>query len=170
MKSTDRGALTALFRSTGAATWIRKDNWDTDEELWEWYGVGVNKQGRVVKLDLHENRLPGTFLSRHLLDRSIATTRLFLLIALFPVRRDVVFCTRSRADVYPSFLNHRAPSGCFLRKQNDAHERFQACRTHVNIVDRYDINEIYELYLLEFFSAFFLVQGIFQRSLAPSPS
>lgn len=65
MTPKDREVLTALFRSTGGASWNRKDKWDTDEELWEWYGVEVNEQGRVVKLDLRDNHLEGTLLSRH---------------------------------------------------------------------------------------------------------
>ncbi|CAM9231843.1 unnamed protein product, partial [Ectocarpus sp. 8 AP-2014] len=48
MSSTDREALIALFRSTGGAGWVRRDNWGTDDVLATWYGVKVNDQGRVV--------------------------------------------------------------------------------------------------------------------------
>ncbi|CAN0362368.1 unnamed protein product [Ectocarpus sp. 6 AP-2014] len=59
MSSTDREALIALFRSTGGAGWIRRDNWDTDAVLGTWDGVKVNDQGRVVVLSLMQNNLQG---------------------------------------------------------------------------------------------------------------
>lgn len=55
----DRDALVALFRATGGASWKRKQNWDTDAELSAWFGVEVNNQGRVVKLNLEWNNLQG---------------------------------------------------------------------------------------------------------------
>ncbi|CAB1115505.1 unnamed protein product [Ectocarpus sp. CCAP 1310/34] len=60
MVSTDREALVSLFRSTGGAGWIRRDNWDTDADLATWNGVNVNVQGRVVNLDLQYNNLQGS--------------------------------------------------------------------------------------------------------------
>lgn len=54
----DRGALLALFGSTGGANWSEKDNWGTDADLSQWHGVLVN-EGRVVKLDLESNNLRG---------------------------------------------------------------------------------------------------------------
>lgn len=60
MAWTDRDALVALFRATGGERWVRKDNWDTDAELAEWYGVEANPEGRVVKIDLASNNLQGT--------------------------------------------------------------------------------------------------------------
>lgn len=60
MASTDRDALVALLLATrGQDGWERKDNWDTDAELAEWYGVCLNQDGRVVKLDLNHNNLRG---------------------------------------------------------------------------------------------------------------
>jgi len=56
----DRHALLALYRSTGGASWKSKTNWDTDAPLATWYGVEVNDQGCVVKLDLQSNNLKGT--------------------------------------------------------------------------------------------------------------
>ena len=50
MAEPDRDALSALFRSNGGDGWLRKDNWDTDAELSKWYGVRVNREGRVVKM------------------------------------------------------------------------------------------------------------------------
>lgn len=59
MASTDRDALVALFMTTGGEGWKRNDNWDTDAELREWYGVEANPEGHVVKIDLHFNNLQG---------------------------------------------------------------------------------------------------------------
>ncbi|CAN0021352.1 unnamed protein product [Ectocarpus fasciculatus] len=59
MALTDRAALVALFRSTGGASWGRKDSWDTSAELATWSGVEVNDDGRVVRLSLGSNNLQG---------------------------------------------------------------------------------------------------------------
>ncbi|CAM9177444.1 unnamed protein product [Ectocarpus sp. 8 AP-2014] len=59
MALTDRDALVALFRSTGGASWDKKDNWDTAAEIATWSGVQVNDEGRVVKLRLKSNNLRG---------------------------------------------------------------------------------------------------------------
>lgn len=59
MASTDRDALVALFRSTGGASWRRKENWDTAADVEAWFGVILNEQGRVVELKLAVNNLQG---------------------------------------------------------------------------------------------------------------
>ncbi|CAM9658573.1 unnamed protein product [Ectocarpus sp. 12 AP-2014] len=59
MGSTDRDALVALFRSTGGASWRRKDYWDTAADLGSWFGVILNNQGRVAELKLAVNNLQG---------------------------------------------------------------------------------------------------------------
>ena len=59
MAFTDRDVLRALFRSAGGPSWTRKEYWDTDAELSQWYGVEVDDQDRVVKLDLRHNNLEG---------------------------------------------------------------------------------------------------------------
>ncbi|CAM9650627.1 unnamed protein product [Hapterophycus canaliculatus] len=59
MASTDRDVLLILYRSTGGATWLRNTNWCTAVDLADWEGVGVNEQGRVVKLSLNLNSLRG---------------------------------------------------------------------------------------------------------------
>ncbi|CAM9860034.1 unnamed protein product, partial [Ectocarpus sp. 12 AP-2014] len=56
----DYGALVALYRLTQGDGWTQKDGWCTPIELQEWFGVDVNEQGRVVKLDLRGNNLQGT--------------------------------------------------------------------------------------------------------------
>ncbi|CAN0113723.1 unnamed protein product [Ectocarpus sp. 6 AP-2014] len=56
----DYGALAALYRLTQGDGWTCRDGWCTPVELQEWFGVEVNDQGRVVKLDLRGNNLQGT--------------------------------------------------------------------------------------------------------------
>lgn len=48
----DRGALIKLYEATDGPSWINNDGWNTDEPLEEWYGVGTDRSGRVVELDL----------------------------------------------------------------------------------------------------------------------
>eukprot|EP00752_Nemacystus_decipiens_P013633 g12086.t1 len=60
MTSTDRDTLVALFRSNGGDGWRRKDKWETDAELSKWYGVRVDREGRVVKIHLITHNLKGT--------------------------------------------------------------------------------------------------------------
>ncbi|CAM9446096.1 unnamed protein product [Ectocarpus sp. 4 AP-2014] len=60
MASTDRDALVAFFRLTDGANWKKSDNWGTAAELTTWFGVTVNRHGRVVELALEANGLRGT--------------------------------------------------------------------------------------------------------------
>lgn len=55
----DKEVLMVVFRSCGGLLWKNKVNWATDEPIWKWNGVEVNEEGRVVKLDLHDNNLTG---------------------------------------------------------------------------------------------------------------
>lgn len=60
MASVYRGALEALFRSTGGEIWKEKANWTTGTELSTWHGVKVDEDGRVVELRLDwDNNLQG---------------------------------------------------------------------------------------------------------------
>ncbi len=52
-------ALEALYNAMDGPNWIRSDNWGTDASLSQWYGVGVDENGRVIELDLTENQLSG---------------------------------------------------------------------------------------------------------------
>ena len=56
---TDRAALTALYHATDGPRWTRNDQWLTAAPLSEWRGVTVDANGRVIELDLRENRLTG---------------------------------------------------------------------------------------------------------------
>ena len=55
----DREILVALYEATDGPNWHNTDNWLTDAPLRDWYGVGVDGQGRVVRLILYENNLAG---------------------------------------------------------------------------------------------------------------
>ena len=48
----DRNALIAFYNATGGANWDRKQNWLTDAPLKLWYGVEIDEDGRVTRLDL----------------------------------------------------------------------------------------------------------------------
>ena len=53
-----RGALAALYESTGGANWYHNDNWNTNAPLSEWYGVKM-ENGYVTAIDLSNNNLTG---------------------------------------------------------------------------------------------------------------
>ena len=55
----DRDALVALYDATGGPDWAERDNWLTDAELGEWYGVETDSAGRVTALRLQDNGLEG---------------------------------------------------------------------------------------------------------------
>lgn len=55
----DRAVLVAFYEATDGPNWSRSDNWLTDAPLAEWYGVGVDAQGRVSHLNLYENNVGG---------------------------------------------------------------------------------------------------------------
>ncbi len=56
---TDREVLAALYNATGGANWTNNTNWLSDKPLAEWHGVTTDANGRVTKLELHQNRLNG---------------------------------------------------------------------------------------------------------------
>ena len=60
VEKSDRGALVALFGSTGGPNWVNKTNWLTDAPLGDWYGVTTDGVGRVIVLDLGSNNLVGS--------------------------------------------------------------------------------------------------------------
>ncbi|CAN0002774.1 unnamed protein product [Scytosiphon promiscuus] len=60
MAQADREVLLVLYRSTNGPYWKEKEGWDSSADLSKWHGVGVNDQGRVVKLSLIFNNLRGT--------------------------------------------------------------------------------------------------------------
>jgi len=63
-----------VLEGTQLDTWWQRTNWGTDAALSTWYGIEVNGDGRVVKLNLGENNLRGTVV--------FLDTRRTLLVAL----------------------------------------------------------------------------------------
>lgn len=55
----DRRALMILYSVADGANWKNSTNWMTDRPLGEWYGVKVNRDGRVKALNLQKNKLSG---------------------------------------------------------------------------------------------------------------
>ena len=55
----DREALIALYRATGGPDWRNSENWLSNAPLRRWYGVDVDRRGRVVQLWLAHNNLAG---------------------------------------------------------------------------------------------------------------
>jgi hypothetical protein len=60
VENPDRAALVALYRATDGTKWVNNENWLTDAPLEEWYGVGTDNSGRVVRLVLGLNELSGS--------------------------------------------------------------------------------------------------------------
>ena len=58
-QTNDETALLDLYHATGGPTWNRHCRWATDSPLHEWYGVSVDSQGRVIRLDLACNGMVG---------------------------------------------------------------------------------------------------------------
>ncbi|MCZ0934887.1 MAG: Ig-like domain-containing protein [Gemmatimonadetes bacterium] len=52
VENPERAALVALYEATDGPNWVDNTNWLTDAPLGEWYGVGTDAAGRVVRLDL----------------------------------------------------------------------------------------------------------------------
>ena len=56
----DREALAALYRTANGTQWHSQKDWLSNAPLGAWYGVSVDKAGRVIRLVLSGNRLSGT--------------------------------------------------------------------------------------------------------------
>ncbi|MYC60055.1 MAG: hypothetical protein F4X09_07700 [Gammaproteobacteria bacterium] len=48
----DRSVLVALYEATDGPNWVNNEKWLTDAPLGEWYGVEVDANGRVIRLEL----------------------------------------------------------------------------------------------------------------------
>ena len=55
----ERAALEAFYRATNGDNWHENANWLTDAPLDQWYGVGIDDNGRVYSLFLGYNQLTG---------------------------------------------------------------------------------------------------------------
>ena len=60
MASKDRDFLLDLYEWVGAKANLR--NWDTEADIWDWEGVVVNDEGRVVELHLANKNFQGILL------------------------------------------------------------------------------------------------------------
>lgn len=57
----ERAVLAALYGSTGGDNWTNSTNWkDDSRDIGDWFGVGVNRNGRVISIELPSNGLAGT--------------------------------------------------------------------------------------------------------------
>ena len=56
----DRDILKVFYAATGGPGWTTNDNWLADTPLADWYGVSVDGQGQVTRLQLANNGLEGT--------------------------------------------------------------------------------------------------------------
>ena len=56
----DREALEAIYRATDGDNWKGNANWLSDRHISQWYGVFVNRHGRVTELELYAKDLNGT--------------------------------------------------------------------------------------------------------------
>lgn len=54
--------MLAMFEATNGHNWRNKALWKTDTNIRHWYGVYVNAEGRVNRLELRTNNLTGGFM------------------------------------------------------------------------------------------------------------
>ncbi len=55
----ERAVLEALYETAGGVIWSENGNWLSDAPLGEWHGVTTDGSGRVIELNLGNNRLRG---------------------------------------------------------------------------------------------------------------
>lgn len=56
----DRAILVAFYNATGGDDWVNNENWLSGNRPGTWHGVTTDQDGRVIHLDLEDNRLTGT--------------------------------------------------------------------------------------------------------------
>jgi len=54
----DKDAILALYNATDGANWTNHNNWNTNEKVYNWYGIKM-RGNRVSEIDLHNNNLNG---------------------------------------------------------------------------------------------------------------
>lgn len=64
----ERRILHSLFSECNGAAWHRKDFWQTQVDICNWYGVGCDRNGRVILLNLESNNVNCTTLPSYLFD------------------------------------------------------------------------------------------------------
>ena len=57
--ASDREALVALYESMGGERWVNSANWLSDLPLDDWHGIGADRDGNVLDINLSNNGLEG---------------------------------------------------------------------------------------------------------------
>ena len=55
----DMWALSRFYEAVGGQNWNDNTNWNSQEPLDRWFGVGTDEDGRVISLRLEDNGLSG---------------------------------------------------------------------------------------------------------------
>lgn len=58
-QSDECACLVEIYRALNGEEWFRNDNWCSKRPLSEWYGVKLNVDGKVSKLQLDSNNVSG---------------------------------------------------------------------------------------------------------------
>ena len=59
-QSLDRDALIAFYHAAGGENWTKNDNWLSSRPMDQWFGVSIDADGRVERINLEGNNLSGT--------------------------------------------------------------------------------------------------------------
>lgn len=54
-----KALLMQLFNATDGDNWTHNENWGTEEDISNWYGITVNNAGEITKIELSGNNLSG---------------------------------------------------------------------------------------------------------------
>ena len=63
----DREYLERFYEATGGDAWHVNENWNSEEPLDQWFGVGTDEDGEVISLRLSDNNLSGDMPTEELL-------------------------------------------------------------------------------------------------------
>ena len=56
----EREYLMEFFKSTGGESWTNNTNWGSELPVSQWYGIMVDKSGRIIDITLQDNNLTGS--------------------------------------------------------------------------------------------------------------
>ena len=56
----EESALASFYNATAGSDWSRSNNWLSEEPIYQWYEIGVDRSGHVTSRSLAENELSGT--------------------------------------------------------------------------------------------------------------
>ena len=63
----DTEDLERFYEATGGDAWYRSEDWNSEEPLDQWFGVGTDEDGEVISLRLSDNNLSGDMPTEELL-------------------------------------------------------------------------------------------------------